>query len=138
MKKKMMLCGLIVMVFLLAVSQFVFASLSWTDAKRYDVIPWTDWKTKAADGQKMGANKTTDKGKYEVHTIGKTMWSSPVLRLVNSNDKRVSDEIQAAPSGRTNTGKTNTAQIGYAYYLSIRPGWNQMGEGSIKLQMKNY
>lgn len=39
MKKSMMLCGIIVIVFLLGVSQFVFASSSWTDAKRYSLKP---------------------------------------------------------------------------------------------------
>ena len=110
--------------FLLGVSQFVFASLSWTDAKRYDVIPGKNWKVKAADGQKMGVNKTTNEVKYEVHTIGKTMWSLPVVRLVNSRGEVISDEIQTGPNGRSRAGKTNVTQIGYASYLSIRPGWN--------------
>ena len=138
MKKSMMLCGIIVIVFILGVSQFVFASSIWTDAKRYSLKPGEDWKERAADGQKMGANKTTDDNKYEVYTVGKTMWSSPVVRLVNSSGEPISNEIQTGPTGRSRAGKTNVTQIGYASYLSIRPGWNQIGNGSIKLQMKNY
>ena len=101
MKKSMMLCGIIVIVFILGVSQFVFASSSWTDAKRYSLKPGEDWKERAADGQKMGANKTTDDNKYEVYTVGKTMWSSPVVRLVNSSGEPISNEIQTGPTGRS-------------------------------------
>lgn len=139
MKKKLMFIATICLVFILGIVHFVFASESWTDAKRYNIRKGEDWKTTAADWQKMGANKTTDQNIYEVYTIGKTMWSSPVVRLVNSENYPVSNEIQTAPSGRIKKGRTNTAQIGHAYYLSIKPGWNQASEnGSIKLQMKNY
>lgn len=121
-----------------SVVQIAYGASTWTDAYTYELKSSDGWKTKTTENVKMGATKTSDKSGYEVHTVSKTMWSSPKFRLVNSDNAVVSSEVTTAGAGRTATGKNNTGSIGYAYYGSVKPAWNQSGTDRIKLQMRNF
>lgn len=138
MKKKIMTIGIILGVMLLGAIQFAFASESWSDAKRYDISAGDDWRVASSDGTAMVSEKTTDSSKYDVYTVTKSMWSSPRFKLVNSNNVAVSGEVETSPAGQYSTGSNNAGVIGYAYYGSVKPGWNQTGSDYIKLQMRIY
>lgn len=84
----------------------------------------------------MNNLKTTNNNTFDVYTVSKTMWSKPQLRLVNSNNAVVSNSVATANEGQYSTGTGNTGSIGYVYYGSVKPSWNQLGTDRIKLQMR--
>lgn len=134
MKSSLLLVAAIVMVF----SQMVFASSSWTDARTWSLTAGAGYSTTTTAGTKLGANKTTDKSAWDVYTVAKTMVTTPTAKLVNSSGSTRSDVVNTASAGRYNSGSTNTGTIGYAEYLSVKPGALQTGTDTIKLQMRNY
>lgn len=134
MKKKLILAA----VTFLSIVQIASAASTWTNAYTYELNSSDSWKTTTTQNVKMGATKTSDDSKYQVHTVSKTMWSSPSFRLVNSNNTVISNSVTTAGAGRTVTGNNNTGSIDYAYYGSVRPAWNQSGLDRIKLQMRNF
>lgn len=136
--KKVITSIIVLAIMLIASVQFVFASDYWSDAKRYDLEPNDGWRRASSDGTAMVSEKTSNSTSYLVHTVTKSMWSSPIFRLVNSNNVAVSGEVETAPSGSTATGGNNAGVIGYAYYGSVKPAWNQINSNYIKLQMKIY
>lgn len=134
MKKKLFLS----IIAFLSIVQIASAASTWTNAHTYELAGGGGWKTTTTQNTKMGANKTSNNSTYQVHTVSKTMWSSPRFRLVNSNNAVISGEVTTAGARKTVTGSNNTGTIGYAYYGSVRPAWNQTGTDRIKLQMKNF
>lgn len=130
------ICYLFLSFIVIASTKTVMATNTWSDAKTYSLKATDGWKRGTLEGEWMGNLKTTNSNKYDVYTVSKTMWSNPQFRLVNSNNVAVSSTVTTAGEGRYVTGSGNTGTIGYAYYGSVKPAWNQVGNGRIKLQMK--
>jgi hypothetical protein len=119
-------------------SQVVFAANSWSDARTYQLSAGSGYTTVTTTGNKLGQNKETDASKWTLYTVSKTMYTSPVARLVNSSGDIRTDVVTTASSGRSVNGSVNTGTIGYAEYLSVKPAGLQAGVDTIKLQFKNY
>ena len=96
------------------------------------------YTTATTTGNKLSQEKKTDAPKWKLYTVSKTMYTSPVARLVNSSGAVRSDVVTTASSGRSVNGSVNTGTIGYAEYLSVKPSSIQAGVDTIKLQFKNY
>lgn len=133
--KKKILFGLFAFV---AVAQLAFATSTWSDAYTYELTGGGDWKRQTTVGEYMGNLKDSNTAKYDVYTVSKTMWSSPSFRVVNSNNAVVAGSVTTAPAGQYSTKNENTGTIGYAYYGSVKPAWNQLGTDRIKLQFRVY
>ena len=125
-------------VLLLSVMSLVNALSNWSTAYSYELKSSDGWKRNTTVGEWMGNLKDSDKNKYDVYTVSKTMWSSPKFRVVNSDNAVISDVVTTASTGRYATGKENVGIKGYAYYGSVKPAWNQTGTDRIKLQFRVY
>lgn len=137
MKKKVMFSGIILLIMLFAVMQFVFASDSWTDARTYSLDNKDDvYKTITTTGNKLGQNKTSDSTSFQEYTVTRSMWSKPEFKLVNSNNETRSNSVNTADNGQYVTGGGNVGTVGYALYGAVKPDWSQTSPGTIKLQMK--
>ena len=115
-----------------------YALSDWTDALTYKLKAGDSWKTTTTSGYDMGQDKNSDANYFDVNTVSKTMSSKPSFRLVNSNNEVRSNSVTTANTGLYVRGSGNTGVIGYSYYGSIKPAWNQLGTDTIKLQMRIY
>lgn len=130
--------SLFALLMLVCVFSVASALSTWSDAYTYELDSSDDWVRTTTQGEWMGNQKDSDKSVYDVYTVTKTMWSSPKFRVVNSNNAVVADTVTTAGKGRYVTGGGNTGTIGYAYYGSVKPAWNQSGTDRIKLQFRVY
>ncbi len=133
--KKIVLCSLCIGIF---ATQIIYAATTYTDARTWSLTRGQGYSTKTTTGEKLGSNKETDSKYWIVYTVSRTMISSPKLKLVNSNGEERSEVITAGKTGQYAKGDSNTGTIGYALYLSVKPGALQFGTDTIKLQMKTY
>jgi len=134
MKKKILL-GLFLFVCTITLTS---ALSTWSNAYTYELKSSDNWVRNTTQNEWMGNQKDTDSSDYDVYTVSKTMWTSPKFRVVNSDNKVASDVVTTASKGRYVTGGNNTGTIGYAYYGSVKPAWNQTGTDRIKLQFRVY
>jgi hypothetical protein len=115
-----------------------YASSSWSDARTFSLTNGDDWTQTTTTGTWVGNEKDSDSASYTEYTVAKTMWTSPSMRLVNSNGEVRSATIACADAGYQVNGGSNTGTIGYAMYASVKPSVFQTGTDTIKLQFKVY
>lgn len=132
---KNILLGLILSVCVISI---VSASSTWSNAYTYELNSSDDWIRNTTQNEWMGNQKTSDSNIYDVYTVSKTMWTNPKFRVVNYHDVAVAKTVTTASTGKYATGKENTGVVGYSYYGSVKPAWNQAGTDRIKLQFKVY
>lgn len=120
----------IVFVVTLLVSQIAFATYSsyGTFSIKNDPTVYT------TTGSKLKSTKTTTSSKFSVYASAKTMWTTPSLRLVNSQGAVRSSYRSIPNTGVTYTGTNNTGKPGYYYYAQVKPAVTQIGTDSIKLK----
>jgi len=120
----------ILFVITLLVSQVAFATYS-----SYGTFSLTnDATVYTTSNSKLRSTKTTTSDEFKVYASAKTMWSSPSLRLVNS-DGAVRSSYRSIPdTGVTYTGNNNTGEPNHYYYAQVKPAWNQAGTDTIKLK----
>lgn len=139
MKNKRIITLVLTIFFLLSLQIVAFAGTSWSDARTFALDSGTSWKTETTLGDTLKNTKTTDSTEVAVYTVSKSMWSKPVFRMVNSDNQARSGEITTADAGRFTTSKTNTGEVGYGYYASMKAAWNQISNSqSIRIQFKSY
>ena len=63
-----------------------------------------------------------------------TMWSSPQMRLVNSDKEIRSKAVDIKGIDTTYTGTNNTGQKDYTYYAQLKPSKLQVGSDTIKFK----
>lgn len=124
-----------IIIFLLTIMLLsnVAIAYNWSDIGTYSLSAWQGYKRYTTEGEKLYALKSTDSEYFDVDTYTKTMWTSPLFRLVNSDNEIRSMSVSTANSGERATGNGNTGSEGYYYYASIKPTWNQLGTDTIKL-----
>ena len=138
MMKKRKLFVLVGFIAVLMAAECVYAATTWTDTETWSLDAGDGYSTTTTTGSKLGATKTTNSTEWDVYTASKTMVTFPKAKLVNSNGETRSDIVTTAAKGKYNSGDSNTGSVGYAEYLSVKPGVLQTGTETIKLQFRNY
>lgn len=115
-----------------------YAMSTWSDARTFELAHGDDWTETTTTGQWLGNLKDSDSPSYTEYTVAKTMYTSPVMRLVNSDGDPRSAQVTTAAAGHQVDGGSNTGTIGYALYASVKPSSLQAGTDTIKLQFKAY
>ncbi|GAA0492918.1 hypothetical protein IRB23M11_02160 [Alkalibacterium sp. m-11] len=94
----------------------------------------TNWNGVNTLGTRIGAQQTTSEGRWDSHTISRSMASRPSVRLVNSAGAIRGSSMGVADDGRTVTG-SHTGEAGFAYFIQVNPAWNQVTNNqSVRLQ----
>lgn len=119
---------------LLTSGAIAFAQGSWANAQTFNVDAWSGWNGVNTLGQRLGNTKQTTSNRWDVHTISRTMSSSPNVRLVNSGGTIRGNSMSTASVGRTVEG-SQTGEAGFAYFIQVHPALNQVTNNqSIRLQ----
>lgn len=126
---------LVVVLLLVFVVQIVVAQGTWGDAKTFSLNGYS-WHVSTTEGTWLASLKQTNNKNWDLHTVSKTMWTRPEARMVNSGRSVRSNSVVTATTGRTVTGSGNTGEIGYNYYVEVRPAALQVGTDTIRLQFK--
>lgn len=117
----------------------VFAATTWSDGGAYEISSGDGWHNHCTTGEMLENRKTTESGKVEVYTVSKTMSSVPSFRLITSEGNARSNAFSTPSVGRSKINNSNTGTVGYPYYASIKPAWNQNSDDqTIKIQFKSY
>lgn len=135
-KKKLKSVILLTLLFGLFASQTVFGQGTWGDARTFNLNRGDSWTTNTTVGARLSSYKQTSSTSWDAHTLSKTMLSDPQIRMVNSGGQIRSNSMSAPFAGRTSVGSGNTGEIGYHYYGSVRPARGQLGNDSIRLQLR--
>lgn len=116
-----------------------YAGTSWSDGGTFEISRGDGWHNHCTTGEMLGNTKTTESSNVSVYTVSKTMTSSPSFRLINSDGYARSDSFSTPAVGKSVTNNSNTGTVGYTYYASIKPAWNQVSDDcTIKIQFKSY
>ena len=134
--KRKIKTAIVTSVLMLSLTVTAFTATTWSDPGTFS-LEGTSWKHRTTANIMLGNVKTTDSQYYVVYTVSKTMWSSPVFRLVNSSNEVRSNEKSCASVDKQATGNGNTGTIGYAYYASMKASAFQSGTDTIKIQFKS-
>lgn len=118
----------------LVTAQLIYAQGSWGDARTFSLSADV-WEIRTTEGSWVSSYKTTNSSNFDVHTISKTMWTNPSVRIVNSN-RQVRSNPVTVRGGRTVTGYNNTGEIGYYYYGEVRKYFSQIGTDTIRIQIR--
>ncbi|MDK2802888.1 MAG: hypothetical protein KFW09_05925 [Oscillospiraceae bacterium] len=87
-------------------------------------------KTSVYDLKEDSAEKSAD-----FYTITKSSWTNPSVKLVNSNDEERSEKTELR-TGRTTKSEKNRGLQGHIYYASVKPDNLQIGDDSVKFQVR--
>lgn len=120
---------------LLSSSLVVLANGTWANAQTFRLNNNSGWTGINTAGQRLGNTKQTHNSGWDVHTLAKTMSSSPSARLVNSaGSVRSSSNLTTGAIGRTVSG-TQTGEVGFAYFVQVQQAWNQVtNDQTIRVQ----
>ena len=101
-------------------------------ARYGNTVTVTVTDTDAFQKTPMYGTKDSNSTEWHLQVDGKTMWSSPTARLVNSNNEVRSETVTISDETGTFTGNLYAkATIGYWYYLSVKPSAFQAGSDTI-------
>ena len=119
------------MIALIFISNVALAN--WSKVATFSLNSGQNWTRYATNGQSVSSYKSTNQTYYYVDTYTKSMWTSPTFRLVNSDNEVRSWTVSVAGDNQRAIGHGNTGTVGYNYYASLKPAWNQIGTDTIKL-----
>lgn len=135
-KKKLKPMILLTLLFGMFASQTVFGQGTWGNARTFSLGSGNSWTTNTTEGTRLSSRKETNSSSWDAHTIARTMWTFPQIRMVNSSGAIRSRQLATATEGRTATGGGNTGEIGYFYYGEVRSANGQLGTDTIRLQLR--
>lgn len=129
----------ITIIMVLCFQMMTFALSTWSDAGTYDLDHDTDWKRLTTTGIYLNNQKDSESVNVSVYTVSKTMASSPLFRIVNSNNLARSAAFTTPAVGKSKTDDSNTGEKDYTYYASVKSAWNQITDGqSIRIKFKSH
>lgn len=121
---------LIFLLLLLSTSLFAY----WSDSQNIT------YKNGDNYSQDMGIKpipKTTDDQMASFQGYNKSTWSTPKVKLVNSNKEDRSGEV-SLPDNYIHSTKETTTTKNYYYYYKINGAWNQITTGTMYFRYDPY
>ena len=139
MKIRKFITLIVALAVIMSMSVVAFAATTYSNAGTFKMSCGGDWTRVTTLNEYLGNQKETDSTSVTVYTLSKTMSSAPSFRLVNSDNEARSGAFSTPAVGREKTNSSNTGEIGYAYYASLKPAWNQVtNDQSIRIQFKSH
>ncbi len=129
----------ITIIMVLCFQMMSFALSTWSDAGTFELSTDTGWTRTTTTGNYLNNEKDSNSANVTVYTVSKTMASSPSFRIVTYNNEARCTAFTTAAAGKSKTSDTNTGEIGYTYYASVKEAWNQVTDDqTIRIQFKTY
>ncbi|MDR2647609.1 MAG: hypothetical protein LBB67_05765 [Oscillospiraceae bacterium] len=126
--------AVLVAVFMIVFAQIAFAAYS---SSATFSVPSTDtWvNTSTSSNRLYKLKENSDYHYFLGFTNSKTMWTKPLLRLVNSNYEVRSAQVSMPSAGSASSkGELINASAGYNYYAQIHSNALQSGTDTINFK----